>query len=229
MISAEEHHHADWQEDIVNIVDFGTPFGLAFASGLNAYLPMLAFALSVRWLHLYTLSPRFTFITQNWFIAALVILTLLDFVADKIPLIDHLWNVIHTVVRPIAGAVIAVVASSHALSAPAVTISHPGSEAASVALSVIPVTGVGLLAILVIGGVLAALSHMIKSSTRFVSTITTAGFLNIGLSVVEDVLVFIIILLSLFASTVMLLLLVLFVLVLVPRYLHTSNIWIGRH
>ena len=228
MFSVEDQHHVDWQEDFVNIVDLGTPFGLAFASGLNAYLPMLAFALSVRWLHLYTLNPRFTFITQNWFIAALVILTLLDFVADKIPLIDHLWNVIHTVVRPIAGAVVAVVASSHALAAPTVTSSYSGSETASVALSIIPMTGVGSLAILVIGGVLATLSHMVKSSTRFVSTITTAGFLNIGLSVVEDVLVFIIILLSLFASTVMFLLLVLFVLVLVPRYLYTSKTWIGR-
>src|SRR6516164_10384509 len=100
----------------MDIVALGTPFGLAFASGLNAYLPLLSFALSVRWLHLYTVSPRFAFITQSWFIAAFLILTLLDFLADKFPLIDHLWNAVHTFVRPIAGAVVAVVASSHALS-----------------------------------------------------------------------------------------------------------------
>src|SRR5438270_7874971 len=99
----------------MDIVALGTPFGLAFASGLNAYLPLLAFALSVRWLHLYTVNPHFAFITQTWFIAALVILTLLDFVADKIPLIDHAWNATQGVVRPIAGAIVALAASNHAL------------------------------------------------------------------------------------------------------------------
>src|ERR1700686_464956 len=99
----------------MDIVDFGTPLGLAFASGLNAYMPLLAFALSVRWLHLYTVNQHFAFITQSWFIAALVILTVIDFIADKIPLIDHAWNAIHTIVRPIAGAVVAFAASNHAL------------------------------------------------------------------------------------------------------------------
>jgi len=215
----------------MDIVAFGTPLGLAFASCLNAYLPLLAFALSVRWLHLYTVNPHFAFITQSWFIAALVILTLLDFVADKIPLIDHLWNAVHTFVRPIAGAVVAVVASSHALPVTHITAvtSHSGSGAAVVALSTIPITGVGLLVILIIGGLLAALSHTTKATARLVSTITTAGFLNIVLSLVEDVLVLIVILLSLFASTTMLILLALFVLALAPRYMATRTTWINRH
>ncbi len=34
-------------------MDIGTPLGLAFASGINAYLPLLAFATSARFLHLY--------------------------------------------------------------------------------------------------------------------------------------------------------------------------------
>src|SRR5438094_5322857 len=150
----------------MDIVAFGTPLGLAFASGLNAYLPLLAFALSVRWLHLYTVSPHFAFITQSWFIAALVILTLLDFVADKIPLIDHIWNAIHTIVRPIAGAVVAVVASSHALPVTYITAgsSHAGSGAAMAALSAIPVTGVVLVVILIIVGGLAILSHTSTST-----------------------------------------------------------------
>ena len=215
----------------MDIVNFGTPFGLAFASGLNAYLPLLAFALSVRWLHLYTVNPHFAFITQSWFIAALVILTLLDFVADKIPLIDHVWNAMHTVVRPIAGAVVAAAASGQALPVMhiAAVTSYAGPGAAMVALNAIPVTEVGLLVILIIGGALAALSHMTKLTARFVSTLTTAGFLNGVLSLVEDVLVFIVILLSLFASTVMLILLVLLVLILVSRYIRTRNAWISRH
>lgn len=215
----------------MDIVAFGTPFGLAFASGLNAYLPLLSFALSVRWLHLYTVSPHFAFITQSWFIAALIILTLLDFIADKFPLIDHIWNAVHTFVRPIAGAVVAVVASSHALSVTHITAvtSHSGSGAAVVALSAIPIPGAGLLVILIIGGLLAALSHTTKATARVVSTITTAGFLNMVLSLIEDVLVLIVILLSLFASTIMLILLALFVLALAPRYMGTRTTWINRH
>lgn len=214
----------------MDIVDFGTPLGLAFASGLNAYLPMLAYALSVRWLHLFTVNPHFAFITQTWCIVALAILTLIDFVADKIPLIDHAWNAIHTAVRPIAGAVVAVVASSHALPVthiPAVTAS-PGSGVIIAALSAVPITGIGLLFILVIGAALAALSHSAKSTTRFVSTLTTAGLLNGILSLGEDVLVLIVILLSLFASAIMLILLVGLVLILVPRFLRFRKPWMGK-
>ena len=215
----------------MDIVDFGTPLGLAFASGLNAYLPLLAFALSARWLHLHTVNQQFTFITQDWCIAALAILALIDFVADKIPLIDHAWNAFHSVVRPIAGAFVAVAASSHALPAahiPAVT-SHAGPGAAIDALSTIPVTGVGLLALLIVGAALAILSHRTKSTARLVSTFTSAGLFNSVLSLVEDVLVLIIILLSLFASAIMLLLLVLLILVLAPRFLRTRNPWFSRH
>src|SRR2546425_3132213 len=140
----------------MDIVAFGTPFGLAFASGLNAYMPLLAFALSVRWLHLYEVNPHLAFITQNWFIAALAILALIDFAADKIPVIDHVWDTIHTFVRPVAGAAVAVIASSHALPVtPIVAVTdHSQSGTALVALSAIPVTGVGLLIILIIGAAL---------------------------------------------------------------------------
>jgi hypothetical protein len=215
----------------MDIVAFGTPFGLAFASGLNAYVPLLAFALSVRWLHLYEVNPHLAFITQNWFIAALVILALINFAADKIPIIDHIWDAIHTFVRPVAGAVVAVVASSHALPVTHIMTvadrSQPG--AALVALSAIPITGVGLLIILIIGAALAFLSHSTKSTARIVSTLTTAGFLNGVLSLVEDILVCIVILLSLFAATIMLILLVLLVLFLIPQFIHTRNIWARRH
>jgi len=217
----------------MEILSLGTPFGLAFASGLNAYLPMLAFVISARWLKLYTVNPNFAFVTSNWFIAALVVLTLLDFVADKIPLIDHAWDAVHTVVRPIAGAIVAAASSGKFLSeahitaitsstATALASSHVTGRAV-VALSAFPAIGLALLAILLIGGGLAALSHTTKSTTRVVSTITTAGLLNIGLSVIEDVLVVIIVLLSLFASAIMFVLLVLVVVFLAPRIFRLLN------
>ncbi len=219
----------------MDILQFGTPFGLAFASGLNAYLPMLAYAVSVRWLHLYKVNPNFAFITSNWCIALLVVLTILDFVADKIPFIDHGWNAIHTVVRPLAGAIVAAAASSSGLSIPHITtattttvvLPHASvarSEVQPVAFGVLSLTGIGLLIILIIGGALAFLSHVAKSTTRIVSTITTAGILNIGLSVAENILAFIFILLSLFASSIMFIVLVLLVLFLVPRVVRAGHI-----
>lgn len=211
----------------MDILDFGTPFGLAFASGLNAYLPMLAFSLAVRWLKLYTVNQHFAFVTQGWFIVVLVILTILDFVANKIPIIDHGWSAIHTFVRPIAGAVVALVASSHALP-PGTASGQAQPEVAPVAFSAIPIAGVGLLVILIIGAALAILSHTAKSTTRLFSTIATAGTFNAVLSLVEDALVLIVILLSLFASAIMFIALVLLMLFLVPRFMRTRNNWIRR-
>lgn len=211
----------------MDILDFGTPFGLAFASGLNAYLPMLAFSLAVRWLKLFKVNQHFAFVTQGWFIAVLALLTLLDFVADKIPLIDHAWNAAHTFVRPIAGAFVALVASSHAL-LPGAAGSQAPSEVAPVAFSFIPVAGIGLCVILVIGAALALLSHTSKLSARLFSTLTTAGSFNAVLSLVEDVLVLILVLFSLFASAVMLIVLVVLILLLVPRFMHPKHDWIRR-
>jgi len=205
----------------MDITSLGTPFGLAFASGLNAYLPLLACAISARWLHLVRLNPNFTFITSNWFITALALLTILDFFADKIPLIEHIWNAIHTVVRPFAGAIVAVAASGQAIPEMHITSfsSLYGSGIVLAALNAIPLTGMVLLVILLIGAGLAALSHTTKSTTRLLSTIVSAGFLNIGLSVIEDVLVIVFVLLSLFASAIMFILLVLILLILLPQFI----------
>jgi hypothetical protein len=64
---------------------------------------MLAFAVASRWFHLFGVNPNFAFITHNWAIALLALLTIVDFVADKIPFVDHVWNAVHKVVRPVWG------------------------------------------------------------------------------------------------------------------------------
>ncbi len=204
----------------MDIVSLGMPFGLAFASGLNAYLPLLAFTISVRWLHLYKVNPNFAFVTSNWFMALLALLTILDFVADKVPLIDHGWDAVHTIIRPIAGAVVAAAAGTNAFSAmhisTAISSSHTSTRTV-VALSAIPLAAIGPFLLLLIGGGLAALSHTAKATTRLVSTLTTAGIFNIGLSALEDIAVIIMILLSLFASTIMFILLILLIIIIVPQ------------
>ncbi len=201
-------------------MEIGTPLGLGLASGINAYLPLLSFAVSARWLNLYKVNPNFAFITSNWCIIALVMLTIIDFVADKIPLIDHTWDATHTFIRPLAGALVAA-ASSSQVTIPIGTssISSHLLGTVSIATGNIHIVGIGLLVIALLGGLLALMSHTAKATTRLISTFTTAGLLNAILSIGEDILVVIAILLSLFVPAIMLILVVLFLLIFGPLIL----------
>src|SRR5438270_3220740 len=193
-------------------MNIGTPFGLAFASGINAYLPLLSFAIAARWLHFYKVNPNFAFITSDWFLVVLVILTIMDFVADKIPLLDHTWDATQTVIRPIMGALVAAAGIPNL--AGTLHLSETGHHLLGTTIaviSIVPAEGVGLLIVLVIGGLLAMMSHTAKVTTRLVSTLTTAGLFNIVLSFLEDGFVLLVILLYLFIPVVLLILLVLFV------------------
>jgi len=207
-------------------MNIGTPFGLAFASGINAYLPLLSFAIAARWLHLYKVNPNFAFITSDWFLVVLVILTIMDFVADKIPVLDHTWDATQTVIRPLMGALVAAAGIPSSVGTLHLSESSHHLLGTTIAvISTVPAEGVGLLIVLVIGGLLAMMSHTAKATTRLVSTLTTAGLFNIVLSFLEDGLVLLVILLSLFIPVVMLILLVLFVVFFGPRLFHA---WSNR-
>ena len=201
-------------------MEIGTPLGLGLASGINAYLPLLSFAVSARWLNLYKVNPNFAFITSNWCIIALVMLTIIDFVADKIPLIDHTWDATHTFIRPLAGALVAAASSSQVIIPIGTSsISSHLLGTVSIATGNIHIVGIGLLVIALLGGLLALMSHTAKATTRLISTFTTAGLLNAILSIGEDILVVIAILLSLFLPAIMLILVVLFLLIFGPLIL----------
>ncbi len=201
-------------------MEIGTPLGLGLASGINAYLPLLSFAVSARWLNLYKVNPNFAFITSNWCIIALVMLTIIDFVADKIPLIDHTWDATHTFIRPLAGALVAAASSSQVIIPIGTSsISSHLLGTVSIATGNIHIVGIGLLVIALLGGLLALMSHTAKATTRLISTFTTAGLLNAILSIGEDILVVIAILLSLFVPAIMLILVVLFLLIFGPLIL----------
>lgn len=201
---------------------YGTTYGLALASGLNAYFPLLAFAVAARWLHLYKVNPNFSFVTQTWFIALLAVLTLIDLVADKIPLIDNTWDAIHTVIRPLMGALV-VAASYNQVHLQSMTETiGAGITATSNANIIIGATDVMRIAtsislpfigLMILGAILALMVHTTKATTRVASTATTFGLGNVVLSVIEDVGVLITTLLSIFAPIVMAILIVIFVVV----------------
>ncbi len=186
---------------------YGLTYGLALASGVNAYFPLLAFAIAARWFHLYKINPNFSFITQTWFMVALAILAVADLLADKIPVVDHIWDAIHTFIRPVAGAFVAAASDNRIHVLPNTTYMGTHIMAMGINLSLT------LVVVMITGGVLALMTHVTKASTRLASTATTAGLLNIVLSIIEDIGVVIATLLSLFAPAVMFVVVILFVLI----------------
>lgn len=157
----------------------GTVSGLALATGINTYFPLLVVAVVARF-HLYPfqINPAFAYMTSDWFIALCALLVVLDFVADKIPGVSGVWNSIHLVLRPLAGALIAgAVGSPHA---------------ALVPLQVI--LGVG------VTSVTTATQH----ATRTTASLATGGFATPFLSLAEDVSVVVMSVVSILMPIVML-------------------------
>ncbi|MBN1147583.1 MAG: DUF4126 domain-containing protein [Anaerolineales bacterium] len=138
-------------------------FGLSASAGLNAYIPLLVVALLARFTDLISLSPPWNTLASPWVIGLLVVLLLIEFFADKAPAINHVNDIIQTIVRPAAGAIV------FAASAKVISDVHPVLAMAA--------------GLLVAGSV-----HAVKSvAIRPAVTATTAGAGNIPVSILEDV------------------------------------------
>jgi hypothetical protein len=137
-----------------------TAFGLASASGLNAYIPLLIVALAARFTSLVKLNPPFDALTSGWVIGALIVLLAIETVIDKIPAADTINDLIQTFVRPTAGAIL--------------------FAASTNAIKVDPIIAI------ILGLVLAFSVHAVKATARPVVTATTGGLGNAFVSVGED-------------------------------------------
>ncbi len=82
-----------------------TAFGLSTAAGLNAYIPLLIVAVLGR-LEVLHLSKPYDVLTSWPVIIVLGALLLIEFTVDKIPGVDHVNDVVQTIVRPAAGAIL---------------------------------------------------------------------------------------------------------------------------
>jgi hypothetical protein len=87
-------------------------FGLATAAGLNAYVPLLVVGLLARSTELVTLNPPYDLLSHPVVLIGVAILAALDFVADKIPGVDHALHVAGLVIHPTAGALLATTAAA---------------------------------------------------------------------------------------------------------------------
>jgi Domain of unknown function (DUF4126) len=152
------------QEGTMETVAFlGRTLGFSLAAGVNLYATVAILGLASRfsWVEL---PPEYAVFDNNWIIGSALVLYVVEFFADKIPWVDTLWDSIHTVIRPIGGALIAVATLGDA---------SPTVE--------------GLVAVL--GGTVAAGSHLTKAGTRVVTNSSPEPISNWFLSLSEDLFV----------------------------------------
>lgn len=148
---------------MLELLGIFSAFGLSASAGLNAYIPLLVVALLGRFTNLITLAEPWNALTSWWIIGLLIVLSAIEFFADKAPLANHVNDAVQTIVRPAAGAI------AFAASAQVVTDVHPILSLA--------------LGLLVAGSV-----HAVKSvAVRPAVTATTAGAGNVPVSILEDV------------------------------------------
>ena len=144
-------------------MDIFSAFGLSASAGLNAYIPLLVVALLGKFTDLITLNSPWDTLESWWVIGVLVLLSFVEFFADKIPAVNHINDILQTVIRPIAGAIV------FAASAQIITHIHP------------------VLA-MIMGLLIAGTVHTVKSlAVRPAVTATTGGAGNVPVSLAEDI------------------------------------------
>ncbi|MDH6459987.1 putative membrane protein [Micromonospora purpureochromogenes] len=148
-----------------------TGTGLAASAGLNAYIPLIIMGLLARYTDLIELPSGWQWLGNGWVVLILAVLLAVEVVADKVPVVDHVNDLVQTVVRPTAGGL----AFGAGASSETVTVSDPGSFFSS--HQWVPV---------VTGVVIALGVHLLKSAARPVVNATTAGFGAPVASTAED-------------------------------------------
>jgi len=140
-----------------------TAFGLSASAGLNAYIPLLLVGLLARYTDLIHLNSPWDTLSNPWIVLMLCILVIIEMLADKVPAVNHVNDLVQTLIRPAAGA-IAFAASANV------------------------VTNVSPILALACGLLVAGTVHVAKAgAVRPMVTATTGGAGNIPVSIAEDV------------------------------------------
>lgn len=146
-------------------MDAPTQYALAYVlsstAGVRAFVTLLAVSLALHWGLLPAPAHQFAWLGSDGALAVLVVASILEVLGDKVPLVDHGLQALHTIAKPLAGAMIAgaVVA--------------PGNDPSMILLGVL-------------GGANALAIHGVSATARAASTATTGGLANPIVSVVED-------------------------------------------
>lgn len=142
------------------LTSLGRTMGFSFAAGINLYATVAILGLASRygWV---ALPPQYQVFDNNWIIGGALALYVIEFVADKIPWVDSAWDAVHTVIRPVGGALIAVA-----------TLGEQSTAMQTV--------------VALFGGALAASTHFSKAGTRVMANASPEPFTNWILSIGED-------------------------------------------
>ncbi len=144
---------------------FALAAALGWASGLRLYLTVLLVGIAGHWGWI-ALPPGLLVLASPLVMACAAALALVEFLADKVPLVDSAWDALHTLIRiPAGAALVAGLVGGWA---------GDHGEAWTVLAALL-------------GGGLAAASHTAKASTRAAANTSTEPFSNLGLSLAGDV------------------------------------------
>jgi Domain of unknown function (DUF4126) len=135
-------------------------FSTGVASGVNSYAAVLVLGLLGRFGHIGAIPPV---LERPPVLAAAAVLYIGQFVVGKIPMLDSVWDVVHTAVRPVVGGAIGVVMAQHA----------DANSAATIAAAML-------------GGGSAFASHVVKTGMRVGINASPEPFTNIIASLLED-------------------------------------------
>jgi hypothetical protein len=136
-------------------------FTSGVASGVNSYAAVLVLGLLGRFGHIAAIPQV---LERPSVLAAAAVLYIGQFVVGKIPVLDSLWDIVHTVLRPVVGGAVGVVMAQHAHAGPAAT-----------------------LAAAALGGGSALASHVVKTGMRIGVNMSPEPFSNFAASLLEDV------------------------------------------
>lgn len=148
------------------IATLGAVLGLGFVSGIRLYSTILAIGLGIRFGFLDVPSglAHLEVLASTPVLAVAAVVYTVEFVADKIPIVDNIWDMIHTFIRPVGAAVVG---------GTAVGPIDPGVK----------------LAVALMCGFVALSSHSAKATTRVAVNHSPEPFTNAGISLAEDGLV----------------------------------------
>jgi hypothetical protein len=154
------------------VLEVLTASGLALAAGLNAWIPLLVLGALDRFTGLVELPEAWAWLANEWVLLILLVLLVVEVIADKVPGLDSLNDIVQTVVRPTAGGL----AFGSGVGASTVAVTDP--EAFFSSPDWIPIA---------VGVVLALGVHLAKAAVRPVVNASTAGVGAPVASTIEDV------------------------------------------
>ncbi|HVW69204.1 MAG TPA: DUF4126 domain-containing protein [Steroidobacteraceae bacterium] len=134
-------------------------YSLSGAAGLRSAFTVLVVALCVHFGYLHP-NPSFAWVGSWWVVGVASTAAVAEFLADKVPVLDHALHALHFILAPLAGAIVA-------------TSGYRGDLTTDLLLAVL-------------GGSHALFIHSARSGLRAASTATTAGLANPLISLAED-------------------------------------------